>query len=379
MERWEIEEMIRILHVIGVMNRGGAESMIMNLYREIDRTKVQFDFVEHSNERPIFDGEIEELGGHIYRCPRFIGKNYFSYKKWWDKFFENEGKDYQIVHGHIGSTAAIYLNCAKKKGKYTIAHSHSSGSDYSLHSLMYSLLSYNTRNIADYFFGCSVVAGIDRYGRKVVDNNDKFKVLPNAIDIKDYIYSFEERMNVRKKLGYNQNELVIGHVGRMTAEKNHTFVLEIFRCICEIEPNARLLLIGDGKLREELKQKVIALGIEQKVLFTGVRSDVNQLMQAMDIFVFPSIFEGLPVTMVEAQAAGLPCIISNKVPDECIITKGLVTIKNLEDSPEEWAKHILSRVNIPRIDTSNEIREHGFDIKETSKWLEKFYLEKVGE
>ena len=369
--------MIRVLQVIGIMNRGGAESMIMNLYREIDRTKVQFDFVEHGNEKAVFDDEIEELGGRIYRCPRFVGKNYFSYKKWWDKFWEIEGKEYQIVHGHIGSTAAIYLNCARKKGKYTIAHSHSSGTDHSLHSLLYGLLSYNTRNIADYFFGCSEVAGIDRYGYKITENIDKFKVLPNAIDIKKYIYSSESRESMRKELGYNQNEVIIGHVGRMTAEKNHALIIDIFRCIYMRESKARLLLIGDGKLREELKQKVVDLGLEQRVLFMGVRSDVNRLMQAMDIFVFPSIFEGLPVTMVEAQAAGLPCVISNKVPDECIITKGLVTIKNLEDSPEEWAKHILNRVNVPRIDTSNEIREHGFDIKETSKWLEKFYLEKA--
>lgn len=370
--------MIRVLHVIGIMNRGGAESMIMNLYREIDRTKVQFDFVEHSNEKAIFDDEIEKLGGRIYRCPRFIGENFFSYKKWWDKFFKKEGKEYQIVHGHIGSTAAIYLKCAKKEGKYTIAHSHSSGTDHSLHSLLYSLISYNTRHIADYFFGCSMVAGIDRYGRKVVENIGKFKVLPNAIDIEEYTYSLKKRMNVRNELGYSQNELIIGHVGRMTAEKNHTFILDIFRCICELKSDVRLLFVGDGKLREALKQKTIDLGLEQNVCFTGVRSDVNCLMQAMDVFVFPSIFEGLPVTMVEAQASGLPCVISNKVPNECIITEGLVTIKSLEDSPKEWAKHILSRVNVPRIDTSNEVRKHGFDIKETSKWLEKFYLEKAG-
>ena len=132
MERGENKKVIRILHVIGVMNRGGAESMIMNLYREIDKTKVQFDFVEHSNERAVFDDEIEKFGGRIYRCPKFVGKNYFAYKKWWDEFFENEGKDYQIIHGHIGSTAAIYLKCAKKKEKYTIAHSHNTKGDWSL-------------------------------------------------------------------------------------------------------------------------------------------------------------------------------------------------------------------------------------------------------
>lgn len=368
---------IRVLQVIGIMNRGGAETMIMNLYRQIDKSKVQFDFVEHTNERAIFDNEIESMGGRIYRCPRLVGGNYFVYKNWWREFFRNEGAECVVVHGHIGSTAAVYLKEAKKVGKFTIAHSHSSGSDYSLKSMIYSIFSYKTRNIADYFFGCSQVAGIDRFGKNTVENSGRFKILQNAIEVDKYVYSSEKRREIREKLGYLPEELVIGHVGRMTSEKNHDFILQIFKCICLMKREVRLVLVGDGKLREELEGKAENLGVSEKISFLGVRADVDKVMQAMDVFVFPSLFEGLPVTMVEAQAAGLPCVISNKVPDECIITEGLVTIKNLSESPEEWAKHILSKQEIPRIDRSEEIIKHGFDIKETAKWLEKFYLQKA--
>ena len=197
--------------------------------------------------------------------------------------------------------------------------------------------------------GCSKVAGIDRYGTAIITNLDKFQVLQNAIEVDKYTYSPEKRREIRVELGYLPEELVIGHVGRMTYEKNHDFILQIFKCICSMKDKVRLILVGDGKLRDELESKAEKLGLSEKISFLGIRADVNKVMQAMDIFVFPSLFEGLPVTMVEAQAAGLPCVISNRVPNECIITDGLVTIKNLSESPEEWAKHILSKQGIPQL------------------------------
>ena len=152
-------EQIRVLHVIGIMNRGGAEAMIMNLYREIDKTKIQFDFVENSDQQAAYDEEIRKLGGKIYRCPHFTGKNFLAYKRWWKRFFEDHGAEYDIVHGHIGSTAAIYLHEAKKVGCFTIAHSHNSGTDHSLRSALYHMISYPTRWIADFFFGLFQTGG----------------------------------------------------------------------------------------------------------------------------------------------------------------------------------------------------------------------------
>ena len=374
-ERDNMSESVRILQVIGSMNRGGAETMIMNLYRKIDRTKIQFDFVENNSEEAAFDEEIRFLGGKIYRCPHYNGRNHFQYKEWWNDFFEKHMGEYQIVHGHLGSTAAIYLKIAKKYGLYTIAHSHSSGTDHSLKAILYQMLSYNTRNVADYFFACSKVAGKDRFGKKIVEKNN-FTILKNAVDTSIFDYDLETRKVVREELNYLDKQLVIGHIGRFTSEKNHKFLLEVFKAIIDLNEDAQLLLIGDGPLREEIERRAKALDIQDKVRFVGIRSDVNQLLQAMDVFVFPSLYEGLPVTLVEAQTSGLPGVISDKVPQESIITKGLITVESLENDAKIWAMHILSRINSERMGHVEEIKKNGYDITETARWLGGFYLER---
>ena len=368
-----MSEPIRVLHVIGIMNRGGAETMIMNLYRHIDRSKVQFDFVENSSEPAVFDEEILSLGGRIYRCPHYNGKNHFTYVKWWNDFFKAHPKEYPIVHGHLGSTAAIYLSIAKKYGAYAIAHSHSSGTDHSLRSYLYQMMSYNTRNVADYFFACSEAADKDRFGRKVI-SGDHYAVLNNAIDVNQFSYNSRVREVVRDELGIGQNQLVVSHIGRYTKEKNHEFILKIFSELRKLGLGARLLMIGDGTLRTHIMQMAEQASLSSDVIFTGVRSDVERLMQAMDVFVLPSLYEGLPVTMVEAQAAGLPCIISDKVPPECILTEGLVDVMPLSASPGAWAEKILAKRAIPRTDRRAEIAAHGFDITTEAVKLQEFYL-----
>ena len=200
-----------------------------------------------------------------------------------------------------------------------------------------------------------------------------FQILNNAIDTKKHTYSEQVAAEVRKEFDI-ENCKVIGHIGRFNPQKNHTFLIDIFAEIKKIRPDAKLLLVGGGEGMTAIQQKVEKLGLKDSVIFTGVRPDVNRLLQAMDVFVFPSLYEGLPVTMVEAQAAGLPCVISDKVPDECIVTEGLVTVQKLSDSVENWAKHIVSRANMQRKDTGEQIKAHGFDIAENAKWLEEFYL-----
>ena len=368
-----MSEPIRVLHVIGIMNRGGAETMIMNLYRHIDRSKVQFDFVENSREPAAFDEEILSLGGRIYRCPHYNGKNHFTYVKWWNDFFKAHPKEYPIVHGHLGSTASIYLSVAKKYGAYAIAHSHSSGTDHSLHAKLYQIMSYNTRNVADYFFACSEVAGKDRFGSKVTSGSH-YAVLNNAIDVNRFSYNPSVRNAVRDELGIGQIQLVVGHIGRYTKEKNHEFILKIFSELKKMDSNARLLMVGDGTLRTHIMQMAEQASLSSDVILTGVRSDVERLVQAMDVFVLPSLYEGLPVTMVEAQTAGLPCIISDKVPPECILTEGLVDVMPLSASPETWAEKILAKRAIPRTDRRSEIAAHGFDITTEAVKLQEFYL-----
>ena len=366
-----MSEPIRVLHVIGIMNRGGAETMIMNLYRHIDRSKVQFDFVENSSEPAVFDEEILSLGGRIYRCPHYNGKNHFTYVKWWNDFFKAHPKEYPIVHGHLGSTAAIYLSIAKKYGVYAIAHSHSSGTDHSFHSYLYRVMAYNTRNVADYFFACSEAAGKDRFGRKVI-SGDHYAVLNNAIDVNRFSYNPSVRKAVRDELGIGQNQLVVGHIGRYTKEKNHEFILKIFSELKKMDSNARLLMIGDGPLHTQIMQAAGQLELSSDVIFTGVRSDVERLVQVMDVFVLPSLYEGLGIVVIEAQAAGLPCCVSDAVPLEAVLTD-LVERRPLADGADTWARWILSRGHTQRQSETAKIMQAGYDISTTTAWLQNFY------
>ena len=200
-----------------------------------------------------------------------------------------------------------------------------------------------------------------------------YQIINNAIDVAAYTYDPTKRQEMRRQLGL-ENELTIGHVGRFSQPKNHPFLLDIFTSLLKKEPDAVLLLVGGGEGMPKIQAKAQELGIAEHVRFLGVRSDVADLMQTMDVFVFPSLYEGLPVTMVEAQASGLPCIISDKVPPECILTEGLVNIMPLSASPEAWAEKILSMRAVPRTDRHEEIAAHGFDITTEAVKLQEFYL-----
>ena len=367
-----MDKPIRVLHVIGIMNRGGAETMIMNLYRNIDRNKVQFDFVENSSEPAAFDEEILSLGGKIYRCPHYNGKNHFAYVKWWNTFFQKHSGEYPIIHGHLGSTAAIYLSVAKKHGVYTIAHSHSAGSG----SAMYRMFAYPTRYIADKFFACSKDAGISRYGKTVGNDSIRCQVLNNAIDARRFSFNQETRKQVRSELHIAENAIVIGHVGRFVEAKNHLFLIDVFADVRKRDPNAVLLLIGDGERRAEIQAAIAEKHLDDAVILTGVRSNVWDFYQAMDVFVFPSVYEGLPVSLVEAQAAGLPCCVSSNVPKDSAITD-LVQFISLEDRSEKWAEIALRSVKTSRPDMLSEIQNAGFDVISTANWLENFYLNVV--
>ncbi len=365
---------IRILHVIGSMNRGGAETMIMNFYRTIDRERIQFDFVENTFEPAAFDEEILALGGRIFRCPHYNGKNHFQYVKWWKRFFQENKKEYAAVHGHLGSTAAIYLSIAKKAGVYTIAHSHNTN-HLSWSGMIYWLYAFPTRFIADYFFGCSMDAGIARYGRRIC-NSDRFSVLNNAIDVDLFAFSPQIRKKMRCQLDID-HRLVIGHVGRFLPQKNHHFLIQIFVEIHKRNSDTVLLLVGDGPLRSRIEEQVRKAGLEDSVIFAGVQSNTCDYYQAMDVFVFPSIFEGLGIVVVEAQASGLPCIISDRVSRECIVTENLVSVQNLTDSLNKWTEAIWEKKEQARIDHSVEVKENKYDIHDVVKKLQLFYM-KIG-
>lgn len=366
-----MNEPIRVLCVFGKLNRGGAETMCMSLYRHIDRTKIQFDFVKHTDEDCAYDEEILSLGGRIYEAPKYQIYNTCAYKKWWNKFFK-EHSEYRIVHSHIRSTASIVLHIAEKYGCKTIAHSHSTSSGSGLSAIAKNILQYRIRFVADYYIGCSQVAGEWLFGKKICAS-DRYFNLPNAINTEKYVFDKEESFKTREELGFEKNDIVIGHVGRFSEPKNHHFLVDIFRELHMKNGYYKLLLVGDGELKADIEQKVRQYELDDAVIFTGMRTDVNRLLMAMDLFLFPSKWEGLPVSVVEAQAAGLPCVISESVTNEVCITD-LVERIDLNAPTEEWANAIRNRLPCERTNLRKKIEESGYDIQTSVKRISEFYI-----
>ena len=354
---------IRVLHVVTYMGRGGLETMLMNYYRSIDRTKVQFDFLTHREFEADYDAEILSMGGRIYRLPNLnpFSKTYLSAL---DRFF-GEHPEYRIVHSHLDCMSAIPLKYAKKHGvPVRIAHAHNSNQARDAKYLLKLLYKGRIAPNATRLFACSEEAGRWMFGGK------DFCVLNNAINARKYTFDADIRREVRRELDLPEDALVVGHVGRFDPQKNHSFLIRIFE---KMPGDARLLLVGDGALRAAAEQLAEDLGIRDRIMFVGVRSDVDRLLQAMDVFLFPSLFEGLPVSIIEAQAAGLPCLISDKVPIECKKTE-LVTQLPLDEDPEAWAEAVLDAAQTPRTDTHPQLCAAGFDIRANAEWLMDFYL-----
>ena len=362
------EDVLQIVQVLGRMDRGGAETMVMNLYRQVDKSKIQFVFVVHTNDRCSYDEEIENLGGKIYHVPRYKGKNHFIYKKWWKDFFVGHPQ-YKILHSHIRSTASIYLPIAKKNGVTTIVHSHSTSNGKGISAVVKKVMQYPIRYQADYFFGCSQIGGEWLFGKRIVKGS-RYYTLQNAINIDNYDVNSITRNKIRKQFGVEE-KVLFGHVGRLHEAKNHMFLLELFAVISQENPNSMLMIIGDGELKEQIERKIKELHLESKILLLGARSDVPELLSAMDVFLFPSKWEGLPISVVEAQAAGLPCFISDKVTKEVGISE-LVHYLPIDKGYEIWIKEI-QKADLKRKNVKLRIGKAGFDIKETSNWLTSFY------
>lgn len=359
-----MEEPLRILCVFACLDRGGAETMCMELYRNMDKEKIQFDFVKHTSNIGQYENEITDLGGRIFEAPKFSGYNLISYANWWKKHFLLH-PEHKIVHGHYFTISYIYFLIAKHMNRLTIAHSHSSGIKTA--SLKYWLAEKFVKMVecvADYRFACSEQAGKWMYPHK------DFYILHNAIDLEKFSFSLEKRVAIRHMF-HLKDELVLGSVGNFTNAKNPLGLVDVFCEISKIYSNAKLLWVGDGPLRKEAEKKVEEIGLSKTVIFTGVRSDVDQLMQAMDVFLLPSLWEGLPVVTVEAQAAGLPCLISDAVSREAAITDLCAFLPH--SNPALWADAIRN-LNLVRRDTREEIRRSGYDIRTTAKWLEEFYV-----
>lgn len=364
-----MSEPIRVLHILQRMEAGGTQALLMNNYRKIDRTKVQFDFfVEYPNKQ-FYDDEIVSLGGKVYyNSVRMDGKI-----KKFQKNLANVLKTgkYKIVHVHTYSIGCFVLRVAKKCGvPVRIVHSHN---NETVHDSKYYLKLFMQKLYPIYatdFMACSTDAG------KYLFKNRKFDVLKNSIDSKKFIFNQEVRKKARQELGVS-DKFVVGHVGRLHPQKNHQFLLQVFAEIKKKKPNSVLLLAGEGPLKNEIVDQVKNLGLEDSVKFLGNRKDINRLDQAFDVFILPSLFEGLGIVAVEAQAAGLPVLCSTGVSVDAKISP-LFHFLSLDEAPTAWADKAIkiTQDNLVHTNMQSYVVNAGYDVTNTACWLQQYYLDK---
>lgn len=359
-----INQTVRVLCVFSSLNRGGAESMCMNLFRHVNRDKIQFDFVKHTPRRCLFEDEIESLGGKIYEAPRFNGKNVIAYRKWW-KCFLKEHPEYMIIHLHFFTMSAVISPVAHKMGRKVIGHCHQHFRVDSIAAAIKKAFIRAGGRAVDYRFACSDEAGRFMYGKM------NFSVIKNAININRFRFNSETRCATRSELGILNTETAIGTVGRFSPQKNIDGIIDIIRLLKERETAFKFIWVGEGQLRSHAVSRIKELGLQDSIIFTGSRPDVDRIMQAMDVFILPSLCEGLGIVNIEAQASGLPCFISDRVTKECDIT-GKCTFLPVNDA-EKWVDAIL-KADTKRYDCREQIKAAGYDIVESSKCMEDFYL-----
>lgn len=359
-------EPVRIAQIVGKVSTGGVEAVVLNYYRHIDKSKIQFDFIMDGKEPSPFDDEILKAGGRIYRVTPYADNIIKNIKDCCRLF---ELNNYQIVHSHLNTMSVFPLMAAKMAGvRVRIAHNHSTAAKGEGKTLVKYMLKPFAELFPTHYFACSKYVGEWLFGKGCFDKPN-YRIIPNAIDIKKYSYNEFIREKKRRELGLGK-KFVVGHIGRFVFQKNHEFVLDIFNAIHKRRKESVLLLVGTGNLQNAVRQKAVALGLGDSVLFLGARFDVNELYQAMDALILPSHYEGLPVVGVEAQAAGLRCYMSDNITSEAKITD-LVEFMSLNQSEEQWAERILSAQTLNR--KSGDLPSQ-FDIDISVKYLESLYL-----
>lgn len=373
-----MEDPVKVLYFVDRMLRGGIQTFVIENLKHIDKTKVQIDFLllDDGNTYELED-ELQKLGSTVYKLKGiWIRKpwDFIKYCKVVDKFFK-EHHDYKVVHLHSSSKNFMILKMAKKYGiEVRVAHSHCI--DFQTNSkfkkIIGDLFKISLKKYATAYFACSKEAGEWLFGEKIVNSN-QFKIVHNAVDLEKYKFDKEIRLKMRSDLKIDEKTVVVGHVGRFVELKNHDFLVDIFYEFNKLCNNSKLLLIGTGEKENEIKNKVKKLGIEKNVIFAGFRNNVNDYMCAMDLFVLPSVLEGLGLVLIEAQASGMKCFTSKGVVPEEAKVSDLLEYISLDKTARQWVDIILNS-NLERKDIKQELEDKGYLIEQTASQLEKFYL-----
>lgn len=362
---------IRVLYVLSdTMYRGGTEAFIMNYYRHIDKNRVQIDFIYQGDEVGVYDTELLSGGSRIYHIP-FKTKHPIQFTKMIARIIK-EGQ-YKIVHSQMDAMGVWPLSIAWYCGvPMRIAHSHNTY--YQTKNPVKKMCNFFAklllRKCATDFYACGYEAGVFMFGKRRMAEGDAL-VIHNAIDLQHYQYSDNERKTIREEFGIT-DEIIIGHVGQFREQKNHRKIVEVFAELAKFDNKYKLMLVGDGPLRKEIETMVKQMKLESQVIFTGARGDVSSLLSAFDVFLFPSLFEGLSIVAIEAQANGLPCVFSDTIAEETDLTN-LVFRVNLMDDANSWCEVLKNALKSGRKDETEEIRRRGYDISIEAKKLENRY------
>lgn len=368
--------MIKVLEVFREpLANGGQESFIMNMLRNMDHSKIQMDFMTpFTCDNKEMKAEIESYGGQVFSYDHPFGENNNQvFKESLTDFLKKH--HYDTVHFHSGSTYALMMGpkiAAEAGVKNRIVHSHCTGdADLKYHIIKTASIPYFKKYATNYC-ACSKLAAAWKFPRKVVENN-QVRILKNAVDLDRFAYDPEKRKEIRRQLGV-KDEIVLGHIGRFSRQKNHDYLIEIFNAFLKRHPSAVLWMAGDGEEKQAIEEKVRNLGIEKNVRFLGLRKDIPELMNGMDAFVLPSLFEGLPVVGVEAQAVSLPVITSQEVTRELPIPELSRYISLDPEHLIDWMEAIEEMIKIPRQDRKEQMTQAGYEVRSAAKAMQDFYL-----
>ena len=374
-----MKQPLKVLHVVNRMVLAGAETMIMNLYETIDRQEVQFDFVVHESQPGSYDERIKELGGTIYVMPKYRVFNHRAYCAAWRHFFKTH-PEYSIVHGHLRSTASLYLAEAKKAGFFTIAHSHSTSNGRGLQAMIKGFLQKSIVKYSDILMGCSQEAGEWLYGNEAIKEKP-FYILNNGIHLERFQFNMEKRRNIRNQYSISDNRLLLGHIGRFDVPKNHHFLVDLANKLKEEDPKTMFMFVGDGPLKSDIQKKIEDLGIEENIITVSEVKNIEDYYSAFDCFLMPSLYEGLPLTLIEAQANGLPCLVSNRITKDVDQTS-LISREVIDKGIQPWSAFILSNIDLrneSQFDAQSALIKAGFDVKQNAQWLESMYQRRFQE